>query len=531
MIEILRRLALAVGTFLGLWLIVQTPPVLYRVRPTDWNAERDRIQRRGEGVKETMAGLVPDEDLQGIDLAPETRGSLQELIVKQTEGRTTRVTSPAWQGFFNAVAETVSGSPPSPAWRARMGRSFADEELFFRPDEGPLPELAPVFAGEAMFRYVQVSGADGTQYLAVTKVETGDALGTAPLSLLYPNRTWGFGLLAATLLVYALLPWPKLAGESMRYSRARSAVIPDMMAAFMGGIFFVLPAFIIDANGYGAGLFSPGWVFLTLGMWLMAAIMAVIWPFAARYTATSAEWLDGRLILRDLGRTATVGPGEIERIQTSWIDRSKVKRALIFLSLFSWRAMGPALLASEGETALHVVLRDGRVFSFGLTALLGAPQMVGRLSRAGVEVDPDVYEQLEIKPDSPELSAPFPPPGKGVASALVLVLAVVPLGALALSTRPSDPPTFADGEVSAMPYRSTKEKAWVPSPALMRLERETLARMTSLKGRMNELEQRVKSTAGEERAAALKEFNACFEEIRRLSDDLDRARADEGAPK
>lgn len=530
MIEILRRVVLGAGTLLGLWMVVQTPDFLYRIRPIDWVADRDRIRARDSSIKDTMSGVVPAEDLEGIDLASQTRGSLEQMIAAETEGRTIHVSSQKWQGLFNSVAETLAGNAPSPEWEARRGRFYTDESLFFRPDEGPVSDLAATFPTDAAFRYVEIQADGAIQHLGVTREGTGDLFGTAPPALLFPLRSAGLAVLAATLLLYASIPWPRLRRESMRYSRARSGVVPDLLAAFMVGFFFVLPIVVIKMNGFGAGPFSPGWVVLTLAMWLMGAIFAVIWPFAARYTATSAQWVDGQLVLRNVGGEHTVRPEEIERVQTRILDYTKFKKVLVGLSLFSWRAMGPALLASESEPVLVVALKDGRVFPFPETALIGAPQMVGRLRAAGVAIAPEVYEHLELTPQSSELDAAFPPLGKGVLAGSFAALAIVPLAALSVSTRPPAAPAFQDGTLPQAPYRSTKAKPWVPSAGLMQLERDTLAKMRALKARMDELEPLVRATTGSERAAALKEFNACLEQMRQLDAELEQARVKEGAP-
>ena len=531
MIEVLRRIILAAGVFTGLWLIGSSPAVLYRVHPIDWNAERERLQGRSDEAKRTMEKLVPGENLEGLDLAPQTRGSLQELIDKQTTGYVTQVVSPAWQGFFNGVAATASGNPPSPGWEARKGRFYADEELFFRPDERPIGELNPVFTDDTSFRYVEITGGQGKQYLGVTKVETGDAMNTAPYPLLYPGRHLGLALIAATILLYAFLPWPRVTRDSLRYSRSQSGVTPDFMAAIVGGMFFILPVLVTSANSFGAGPFGEGWIYLTLGMWLLAAIFASVWVYTARYTALSADWSDGRLRFRNLAGESVVAPEEIDHVEVARIDNPKLSKALIVISvLVSWRAAGPALLASGPQYAVRFVLKDGRVFSFPYKTLFGTPQMVGRLRGAGVAIQPEVYELLNLEPNAPELDQPFPALGKGVRAAVMTAVAVVPLALLALSMRPPAAPVFADGSIAAQPYRDTKEELWVPSPQLMKLESDTLAELAAMQGKMDALEQKVKTTQGEERTAATKEFDALFQRVQKLSDALDKARKDEGAP-
>ncbi len=526
MLEIIRRVILGIGVFSGLWYLAAIPHELYRVQPVDWNAERQRKQDHSTDAIRTMSREIGGENLKGIDLAPNSRGTLDQFVKSETEGRLIRVTGERWQGFFNALA---APNPPK-ALADRKGRSFWNESFYFRPDEGPLPEIVKSFSHERTFQYVAIDG-ERTEYLGVTRVGGSDLVSQAPFELLYPTRNIGWAILGLTLLAYALLPWPKVVRESIRYSRVRGAVLPDLIGAVIGGMFFILPVFVTNSNGYGEGIFgSGGWGYLTGFCWFMSLLILSVWVIAAWYTSESLEIVGSGLRLTNLRGRTEFGPDAIEQVTIGRLDSPKFSRALIFISaLVSWRALGMALIASRPEYAFTLLLRDGKRFRFAGTSLIGAPQMIGWLRDQGVTIDPQVYELINREPGDPVYTSPFPPMGHGIGTAVGVVCLGLPLAFAFMKTMPSPPLDIAPGVFGEKPYAKPKNEDWVPSPDLMQKERDTLKEIAQLRDQMNAIDLKLKTAPESDRAALLKESNSCFERINQLHDEFERARKAAGA--
>jgi len=532
MIEMLRRVVLAIGLFSGLWFLSAIPTAVFRVEPIDWNAEKLSKQDRATDATRIMSHEVGADQMKGVDLAPETRGTLEAFIQSTTKDRLLKVSNEAWGGFFNAIAATSLGNPPSKEWAGRRGRSYYNDSLYFRPSEGPLPEIAKSFDADHTFSYVAISGESRTEYLAVTRVSGNDLLTQAPFELVYPTRNLGWLSLLATLLVYALLPWPKVPQESIRYSRVRGSVLADVIGAVVGGMFFVLPFFITNANGYGEGVFgSGGWVYLTGVCWFLAVLILSVWPIAAWFASLSLQILPDGLLFTSLRERLRLDPADIEQVTIGRMDSPKLSRALIIISaLVSWRALGMALIASKPEYAFRLKLKNGRNLGFAGTGLIGMPQMVGWLRHRGVQIDPEVFELINRSPKDSIYEQPFPPLGTGKGMLVALVCFAAPLAIAWVKTLPSDALAIPHGPLSTQPYIKPQSNEWVPSSDLMQKEDALLKELTKLHAKMGSIDAKLKTATGSEKAGLLKEYDSCFERVTKIQEEFDQARKAAGAP-
>lgn len=531
MMEVLRRVLLALGVFSGLWFLAALPHTLFRVEPVDWNAERLRRQDYALDAALTMSGEVGADTMKGIDLAPETRGSLEQFIQSRTRDRLLKVQGESWAGFFNAAAATSLGRPPTPEWSHRQGRSFYNDSLYFRPDEGPLPTIVNSFDKERSFQYVAITASDRTEYLAVTRISGNDILTQAPFELAYPTRHLGWSLLLVTLFAYALLPWPRVARDSIRYSRVRGSVLPDLIGAVVGGMFFILPVLVTNSNGYGEGIFGPGgWAWLTGGCWFIGLLILAVWPIAAWFTVLRMEIRADGLQLTTLKERILIDPRDIEAVTIGRMDSPKLSRALIIISaLVSWRALGMALIASRPEYAFKLRLRTGRTLGFAGTGLIGMPQMIGWLRQQGVPLDPQVFELINRKPNDPVYTQAFPQLGRGTGTAIALLCVAIPLAFGWMKTQPSQPLVITPGSLAAQPYVKSPSREWAPSPELMAKEEALLKELTLLHTQMDQIDRKLKTAPKTERAALLKEYNSCFDRVNKIQAEFDQARKAAGA--
>lgn len=529
--EILRRVLLAGCVWGGLWLVAWAPPTLYSAKAVDWEAARERKIGRHEDAMRLMSGLVPEEDLKGVDLAKDARGDLEAFIAAETKDHTERVPAERWSGVFVALAATADGHPPSEAWRARCG-GYGDDVLFFAPTESPFDGLASAFEGESTFRYLEVRDGSAVQHIAVTKRSRQDVVSHAPAALAYPYRRYGLLLLGLGIVLYALLPWRKISQDSFRYSRVTAGTLPDGMAAVAGGMFFVLPLLVTNANAYDGGPFSEGWVWLTGAMWLLAAILASMWYFSARYTATNLEALPEGLRVRTLRDDLLVPYDEIGAVGARRVDNPKLSRFLVWASVLtlSWRSLGSALLASRPEYGLWLRLKDGREWAFPTRTTLGAAPLLGRLAAMRVPIEQTAYDVLGVGPTDPALAAPFPALGRGIGAAFATLLFLAPVALLAAWSPPAQAAVAPASPLPTARYASSKPKPWVPSPELMRRENEIMAEIGAINDRMKELEALVRSDDPNVRASAVKESEECATRVMALSEEFDRLRKEAGAP-
>lgn len=509
--EIIRRVVLAVGLFSGLWLICSVPHALYSIKVEDWKDERTAAAResKDQSAKEK---------------------ALDALIEQETKDRLFAAADKEWIGLWAGVSRTLAGDPPSPAWTKRLGRSFYDNNLFFRLDESPLNSLNQTLTEANPFTYVEIKSGESRQHLAVTRRTGGDVSRYGPTSLAYPGRFAGFLILLFAACLYALLPWQKHGVEALRYSRARSSVVPDIMGAVLAGLFFALPILITNDNGMGDGIFSEGWIILTGVMWFMALLGVSLWVISAWYASLLLELTPEGLRLKTLTRDTVVPFSHIEKIEVGRIDKPNLNRTLIILSLLiSWKALGPALLASGPEHGLIFTLRSGKKLVFPLRAAIGFPQMVGRLMDLGIPICESVFEAFEAKRAAPELRSPFPPLPKSVGSRLALACSALPLVLLVLIHLPSGALIYPlNADLNKVPALAADD--WVPSTELMAEEARIQSEMTKLQNRMKELEALAKNAPPEQRRAAAQESEECLKKFMDLAEEFDKKRRAAGAP-
>lgn len=528
-VELFRRLVLAIGLLAGLWLVCSVPPYLYAVRPVDWEADRAARLNRVRAMKDTMGALLPKGDLEQVDLAPAAKGDLQEWIESETKERVVQRGSTEWQSLFVAIADTVRGRPPSQSWGERKGKVGFEDEIFLRPDEGPLADLSGVAKGDDRFWYVEIRSGDSRQWLAFTKRSKQDIIGHAPPGLAHPWRFAGFITLLVTACVYALIPWPRVRRNSMHYSRARASVVPDMMAALFGGLFFVLPILITNQNAASDGPFSGGWGVLTAVTWLLACLFFSMWSISAWYCALSLEWSEGTLRARSLLGDESFSVSEVDSVDLARIDPRRLNKFLLWTSsLVSWRAFGSALLASGPEYSLRINRRGGRSHGFPLRTLIGGPHLVAKLAESGIPVSAEAMAKLGLQNGEP--LEEFPQLGSGGGRWAATLLLIAPLAALAWTAKPKDALVIPVAPLPSQPYVAPRANVWAPSPDLLKRESEILAEIAELNERIRKLEGKGKVKAGADRERALKESDKWRKRIQQLAEEFDRIRRESGAP-
>jgi hypothetical protein len=376
LLELLRQAVLLLGLLASIALALTPAQALVSVRATDWSEERESARRRSWGLAELPADL-------------------EAFREQATEGRRADVSGLAWQRLAAQLAAARRGEPTE--LDRRLETTFSRAELnaaWFRADEPPIADLAGRLSADRSFLHVAVDG--GASWIGATWLPPRDARHGAPSWLLYPGRAWARRVLAGALLVYLLLPWPRLVPGAAYYSRAGGVVLPDLIGVVMTGMFFGLPFFVIPATASSPDLFGgDGWWVLTLVGWGMAALGASIFPVAAWYGPLQVVLREDRLERFSLLGRQELGLAEIAAVRpgsSPWPGR--VTSLLWLVAIFNPRAAGYALLQGSGEGAVDIVGRGGRVWRLWRQALLGLGPLLARLRELGVPVAPELQEAI-----------------------------------------------------------------------------------------------------------------------------------------
>ncbi|HPD17819.1 MAG TPA: hypothetical protein PLE19_23015 [Planctomycetota bacterium] len=366
--ELLRRTILVAGLVCALWFAASPAPALVRVRAVDFAAEQARKPKFAE------ASRLP----------------LAEFIVEETRDRLVAVEGAEWEELLRVARRLAAGRELDAAWLRRANLGGRATSFFFRPDEAPVRDLAGKLSDDHPFTYVAV-GVSG--YLGVTFSRLFTTMG-APRWLAYPLRRYAVWVFAAALLLYVLLPWPRVRANTAYYSRVRASVLPDLIGVMLTGVFFVMPLIIVPQISPRGDLLDAegGWIILTLVFWALCVFGLAIFAVAARYTACQVRVLEDRLEYVTLTGVQAFPYGEIAAVELAAYEPPRaLVRAGFIVSLINWRAAGPTLLvASRTDSVLRVKARDGRSFQLVLTALRGVKHVIAGLQNGGVALSDEV---------------------------------------------------------------------------------------------------------------------------------------------
>lgn len=366
--ELLRRVILLAGLLCALWFAASPAPALVRVQAVDFAAAQARKPKFAE------ASRLP----------------LGEFIAQETQDRLVPVESAEWEELLRLARRLVEGRSLDAAWLRRANLGGRATGFFFRPDESPVRDLAGKIGDDRPFTYVAV-GVSG--YLGVTFSRPFTTMG-APRWLAYPLRRYSVWVFAAALLLYVLLPWPRVRANTAYYSRVRASVLPDLIGVMLTGVFFVMPLIIvpqISPRGYVLDA-EGGWIVLTLILWAFCLFGLAIFAVAARYTACQVRVLDDRLQYVTLTGVQDFPYSQIASVEVVPYEPPKaLVRVGFIVSLLNWRAAGPTLLvASRTDPVLRVKAWDGRSFQLILTALHGVRHVIAGLKSGGVSLSDEV---------------------------------------------------------------------------------------------------------------------------------------------
>jgi hypothetical protein len=203
------------------------------------------------------------------------------------------------------------------------------------------------------------------------------------LALFFSPRGTGPSLLPWILLVlgflaYAFLPWPKKPPYSIRYSRFRGVILPDLLGYGMTAFFFSLGTGIVAQGGPVGAFIALG----MMGMFSLSLNAIAAWYEAYEITVLPEgilrHTLFGKEILRFEEMTEA---GQVRYTMPGWM------RWLAAVAVFvNWRATGPLLIQSgRHDPGISIRMNDGRIRTIWGTALPGYSAIYEALRDAGIK--------------------------------------------------------------------------------------------------------------------------------------------------
>lgn len=350
-IESVRRWALILGVLAtavcATWTDFQP---LYVVSAPDKHEMRQLT-----GKSEADSGRKSSSSLIGGDLQENTQEKLRVI----------EVTGAQWSQWFRQVDNVLAKGIVPDEWMTRLPtydlrdvKRYKAKKTSFEPDirriyfatqEGPLDSLKLQTEGETLI--IKLDDGDGANYLRVycnpaPKLSgLGSSIFGIPERFSYPFRHLWYIILAATLAVYALLPWPAVKKDVCAYKRWYS-VLSDFAGILLFGMFAAMPLFVVG----GAIQAVTEWIAFTAIFWILAALGLVIMWWSNYYAAYQIHMLADRLVFVCPGKVADIAYSNIATLEGV---RAVPPKWLIILSIAgAFCGKGVSGLGQAGRAAL-----------------------------------------------------------------------------------------------------------------------------------------------------------------------------------
>jgi hypothetical protein len=312
--EILRRLILLSGVCAFLWLFFDSPQALLRVRAIDFAHEFNREYNPGE--KPAMPGIMETGKALIRKLArPE---SLEQYVSRKTEGRRIDVRGNNWEIFFQEMASTTGDEAPL-AGIARVWDGYA----CFGVNDPPMAEVLNRIRDIYAARQSNVSYlALGPRYLEVQYETSPRDLKIAGF-LKYPQRQQSWWYLAAGILFYILIPWPRLRENVIAHDRLSAVLALDILGTLVVALFFTISLYAADSTAAVLGE-NLG---LTLFLWALALGGVALLLWAARNAAFRLQVLPGILRVSGLWGAREHAFSDLSRV--SYLEKEMLRSGIV----------------------------------------------------------------------------------------------------------------------------------------------------------------------------------------------------------
>lgn len=374
-LEGLRRLTILIALPVGVMLIVHTRPQYLRFTAVNWEQRRDR----------EIAAL----------LSEEARGSLSAYVAEKTLGHVVSLPTATWGEFLNAVRNTLVGHSPTnelrDSFRSQKGARTSPALMFLTSDARfakllVMPELTAGYA------YLQLeTEASSAPTLLLSIVETRYSMDAPPRQLIHPLRHAGWWVILVGAAIYGLIPWPTEHATEMRFTTPVTSFLADLVGVLLyGGMIEIWAMLVLQPSVPGHGEWSQILV-LSSVFGLMACAGVTILLIALWYITLQIEWSDAGLTFRSLRQTTFHSWADIVSLDVAPMSYPYAKkfRALgLLLSLFNWRAAGPALLVQTESRVLRLTTRQSPALTIdiGNTTLRHLWMLIAELEARSIAV-------------------------------------------------------------------------------------------------------------------------------------------------
>jgi hypothetical protein len=390
MLELFRRVLLALAIALGLWLFFLadlTPFYSVRLPKT-----ATRTGAHGPA-----------------SLLPFPRREQPPQVIPVSGERAER--------FFAKAVAVSGGADTDPVWMRRIPpferRWDRPREIYFKASEFPLADAVSRPPQPGRGPVVLTNGSGQRLELRVTRLDD-DAfhLGSGlseygpPLAMVFVWRPWAWWCFGVGLAAYALLPWRRFGARWRHFARWR-VCLGDVAWVLMFTVFWGLPLAIVGGSLQALTVYG----LFPAVLWPLAWLSLVMLWYAA-WGASFRVGLDDRgLAMGALGRDLDIPYGSITRatpvrhrypkwfIRLLWIaslfgrGTARLQMAGQAMLLGASDVSGLALELADGSTA-YLWLTD----ALGSMAIPGGRELVTGLEKAGVPLAKKPRELVRLFP-------------------------------------------------------------------------------------------------------------------------------------
>jgi len=426
MLELIRRISLAVGIVASLWMFFLadlTPFVSMRV-------PKDKAQGKPGSSWSTSSDEL-------------RAGPLQ-------------VDGSGWQELLSRVKAVSSGGPVPESWRRRIppfeltwdrGR-----DVYFRADEPLIAEiggqLAPgvpkrisTWSNPALVLDVRLVRLDGSSF------HLGSGLSDygPPKSMVFPFRGVAWWPLAFGLGVYLVLPRHKRSPDELMYAPWRS-YLGDLGWVMLFTVFFGLPLAIVG----GSVQALTEYPIFPLVLWPLALLGSTMIWFIAWSASFRLRMSPDGFVMKALNESAVVRFSEITEVSRvvhvypRWFIRLMWIASLFGKGTSGMRAAGHALLLeSSSASGLEMTLDNGSKSYVWLTDALGSSSLNGSdelligLKKVGLEPGGEIRRLTAIFP--PMMTAGRHGERSWLPAVIVLGIVLLPAAAVVVALLLCDP--------------------------------------------------------------------------------------------
>ena len=427
-IEIVRRIGLVLGAFVGFFLFMFPSRFpLYELVPKDFVSLHARTLERFHRYQDTAErppslGLFSDSSEQGLtpprpgDREPEAEPpSISLFVERATKGKRVTVSGEAWESFLAALRSGEGAIGGLDLNKRVSSRSWSDPSYFFGAgeisllDELELPEppLDP-FMEDGEYYLATESGwerAVGLRVFSRSDVDPSSPSSSVagleiPFTVFFPYRPHAWIPMALGLCGFILLPFssPRLEAES--FTARQVLIVTDVFGALVAAFFFALPLWIAGDSIRAFTTYLP----LTAVFLVLASSGIALLVLNAHYASVSLSLSSERLTYTHFRGIESVPFVEIDSLAAIEKDPPRWLTIVFLLAgIFGQpgdRALAAGNLAGMSDSkkqGFSIARKDGRNVSLWLTDATGNPllrhheelmkTLPARLAAEGVRVE------------------------------------------------------------------------------------------------------------------------------------------------